>query len=593
MKVAEYVVSYLQNKGIKDVFMLSGGFCLPLVDAVANSDINYVCNLHEQAAAICAEAYGQYTNLPGVCVVTAGPGSTNTITGVASAWLDSIPMIILSGQVQKKDIRGDRKVRQIGFQEIDIVSVVDSITKYAVTVSNPADIRYVVEKAWTKATTGRKGPVWVDIPLDIQSAEVEPEKLRPYIPVSDRSHRAALEQKVSHFYKLLNNSKRPVILAGNGIRSADALGRFVELAEKLNVPVMTTWKTIDFLPESHPLYVGRPGLIAQRGANFCQQTSDLFISIGARLDFGQTAFNHGNFAKKAKKIIVDIDQAEIDKMEFEIDCPINIDALEFVEEALRQVDNKKTNVSDWLSVCKGWQERYPVILDDYWNEKGIVNNYVLIDALSQVVEDGDLLIPGSSGTCSEVTMQAFKIRKEVRVFNSEGLGSMGFGVPAAIGGCIASNRKRTICIDGDGGFVMNVQELETAKRLNLPIKYFILNNGGYVSIRNSQNKHFDKQVASGEDSGVTLPDIKKIVDSYGIKYYRLDDHTNIVENVRNILDQEGVVVCEVMMSHEHVTLPRNSTHKREDGTFISLPMEDLVPLLPRDEFRKNMSISDG
>ena len=371
------------------------------------------------------------------------------------------------------------------------------------------------------------------------------------------------------------------------------MDRFVELAEKLNVPVMTTWKTIDFLPESHPLYVGRPGLIAQRGANFCQQTSDLFISIGARLDFGQTAFNHGNFAKKAKKIIVDIDQAEIDKMEFEIDCPINIDALEFVEEALRQVDNKKTNVSDWLSVCKGWQERYPVILDDYWNEKGIVNNYVLIDALSQVVEDGDLLIPGSSGTCSEVTMQAFKIRKEVRVFNSEGLGSMGFGVPAAIGGCIASNRKRTICIDGDGGFVMNVQELETAKRLNLPIKYFILNNGGYVSIRNSQNKHFDKQVASGEDSGVTLPDIKKIVDSYGIKYYRLDDHTNIVENVRNILDQEGVVVCEVMMSHEHVTLPRNSTHKREDGTFISLPMEDLVPLLPRDEFRKNMSISDG
>ena len=591
MKVAEYVVSYLQNKGIKDIFMLSGGFCLPLVDAVANSEINYVCNLHEQAAAICAEAYGQYTNLPGVCMVTAGPGSTNTITGVASAWLDSIPMIVLSGQVQKRDIRGDRKVRQIGFQEIDIVSVVDSITKYAVTVSNPADIRYIVGKAWAKATTGRKGPVWIDIPLDIQSAEVEPEHLRPYIPVSGPDRRPKLEEKVSHFYELLNNSKRPVILAGNGIRSAGALNKFVELAEKLNVPVMTTWKAIDFLPESHPLYVGRPGLIAQRGANFCQQNSDLFISIGARLDFGQTAFNHDNFARRAKKVIVDIDQAEIDKMEFNIDCSVNFDALEFVEEALKQSNSKRTNVSDWISVCREWQERYPVILDDYWAEEGLVNNYVLVDSLSQVMEDGDLLIPGSSGTCSEVTMQAFKLRKDIRVFNSEGLGSMGFGVPSAIGGCIASN-KRTICIDGDGGFVMNIQELETAKRLNLPIKYFILNNGGYVSIRNSQNKHFDKQVASGEDSGVTLPSIKKVVEAFDINYCRLENHTNIVENVRNIIDQDGLVVCEVMMSHEHVTLPRNSTHKREDGTFISLPMEDLVPLLPREEFEANMSVSN-
>ena len=592
MKVAEYVVSYLQNKGIKDVFMLSGGFCLPLVDAVANSDINYVCNLHEQAAAVCAEAYGQYTNLPGVCVVTAGPGSTNTITGVASAWLDSIPMIILSGQVQKKDIRGDRKVRQIGFQEIDIVSVVESITKYAVTVSNPADIRYIVEKAWHEANTGRKGPVWIDIPLDIQSAKVKPEELKPYVPDSGPSRDLELKNKVTQFYDLLNSSKRPVILAGNGIRSAGALDKFVELAERLNVPIMTTWKAIDFLPEEHPLYVGRPGLIAQRGANFSQQNSDLFISIGARLDFGQTAFNHGNFARKAKKVIVDIDQAEIDKMEFNIDCPVNFDALEFIEEALRQSDSKRTSVADWTSVCKGWQDKYPVILDDYWDEEGIVNNYVLVDSLSQTVEDGDLLVPGSSGTCSEVTMQAFKIRKDVRVFNSEGLGSMGFGVPAAIGGCIASDHKRTICIDGDGGFMMNMQELETAKRLDLPIKYFILNNGGYVSIRNSQNKHFDKQVASGENSGVTLPDIKKIVESYGVTYFRLEDHTNIVDNVRNIINHEGVVVCEVMMSHEHVTLPRNSTHKKEDGTFISLPMEDLVPLIPRAEFQEIMSISD-
>ncbi len=278
-------------------------------------------------------------------------------------------------------------------------------------------------------------------------------------------------------------------------------------------------------------------------------------------------------------------------MGFEIECEVNFDAAEFIEEALKNVHLKEKSFSDWFNICKNWHEKYPVVLQEYWDQKEYVNNYVIVDALSQVMKSTDLLIPGSSGACSEVTMQAFKVKKGQRIFNSEGLGSMGFGVPAAIGGCIASDNTRTICIDGDGGFIMNVQELETVRRLNLPIKYFILNNGGYVSIRNSQNKHFDKHVASSEESGVTLPDIKRVAFSYDLRYHRLDNQKDIVENVRNILETPGPAICEVMMYHTHESLPRNSTYKKEDGTFVSLPMEDLLPLLPREEFEENMSVS--
>lgn len=589
IKLSDYVISFLEDRGIKDIFMLSGGFCLPLVDSVGKSGINHVCNLHEQAAAVGAEAYAQYKNSPGVCLVTAGPGGTNTITGVASAWLDSIPMIVLSGQVQSKDIKGSRGVRQIGFQEIDMVSIVRSITKYATTITNPKDVKYVIERAWHEATTGRQGPVWIEIPLDVQSKMVDIEALDGYSPPEKNNHKEKIKNKVGEFYKLLKNSKRPVILAGNGIRSAKAEKEFLHLAELLKIPVLTTWKSIDFLDEQHPLYVGRPGLIGQRGANFSQQTSDLFISIGARLDFGQTAFNHKNFARFAKKIIVDIDQAEIDKMDFVVDCEINFDAGEFIREAVNQFE-EAGNFSSWLDKCKNWHKQYPVVTQDYWEQKECVNNYVLIDVLSDLMRPSDLLIPGSSGACSEVTMQAFRTKKGMRIFNSEGLGSMGFGIAAAIGGCIASGGKETICIDGDGGFIMNIQELETVRRLNLPIKFFVLNNGGYVSIRNSQKKHFDLELASSEDGGVTLPEFQKVVKSYGLKYFKVENQKDIHNKIQRVLDMDGPVVCEIMMLHTHESLPRNSTHKREDGTFISLPMEDLLPLLPRDEFEGNMSI---
>ena len=292
--------------------------------------------------------------------------------------------------------------------------------------------------------------------------------------------------------------------------------------------------------------------------------------------------------------MVDIDQAEIDKMEYEIECPVNFDALEFIDEALRQVDKKNNDFFEWVGRCVEWKKRYPVVLDEYWKQDELVNNYVIIDVLSDLAGQDDLIIPGSSGASSEVTNQAFKIKKEgTRLFNSHGLGSMGFGIPAAIGGCIASGYRRTICIDGDGGFVMNIQELETVKRLNLPIKFFILNNGGYVSIRNSQDRHFDKQVASGEDSGVTLPEFKKVCKSYGIPYTSVCNHQDLHKNVEKILETQGPIVCEVMMQHTHQSLPRNSTYKGEDGKFVALPMEDLIPLLPREEFEENMRVGNA
>ena len=591
IKLSDYVISFLEQRGIKDIFMLSGGFCLPLVDSVGKSGISHICSLHEQAAAIATEAYAQYKNSPGVCLVTAGPGSTNTITGVASAWLDSIPMVILSGQVQKKDLKGNSGVRQIGFQELDMVTIVKSITKYAVTVTNPQDIRYVIERSWHEATSGRQGPVWIEIPLDIQSAMVNPKAMRGFQPLEKSSCDGELKDAVKQFYKLLGAAKRPVILAGNGIRSSKAEDEFFKLMELLQIPVLTTWKSIDFLDENHPLYAGRPGLIGQRGANFSQQTADLFISIGARLDHGQTAFNHVNFAKKAKKVMIDVDGAEIDKMRFHVDCPVVSDALDFIKEAINQFEEGR-DFSSWLAQCKQWHSKYPVVIPEYWEQEVCINNYVLIDVLSDLMKPSDLLIPGSSGACSEVTMQAFRTKKGMRIFNSEGLGSMGFGIAAAIGGCVASEGRHTICVDGDGGFIMNIQELETVRRLNLPIKFFVLNNGGYVSIRNSQKKHFDLELASTEEGGVTLPELKRVAESYQIQYVKLDSQKDIHEAVQGVLDADCPVICEIMMLHTHESLPRNSTYKREDGTFMALPMEDMLPLLSREEFEKNMAVAN-
>ena len=591
IKVSDYVAAFIQQQGVNDVFLLPGGGCIHLIDSIGKSQLNFVCNLHEQACSIAADAYGQYTNNIGVCLVTTGPGGTNAVTGVAAAWLDSTPMLALSGQVQKKDMTNDLGTRQIGFQEIDMVSVVSSLTKYAVTVVEPNTIKYHLEEAVYLAAHGRPGPVWLDIPLDVQAALVDESEMQGYTPEDTETEQIHLEKIVSDIIEDLNNSERPIILAGNGIRLAGAIEEFKELVESLGIPLLLTWKAIDFVEEEHPLFVGRPGGVGQRGANFSQQNSDFLFSIGARLDHGQTAYQHKYFAREATKVIVDIDPNEINKLKMDIKHPVPHCAGLFIDEFIKQKHKIKINPSKWLNTCKEWQSRYPVVLPEYWEEEGYVNNYAFIDALSSVTPPGALLVPGSSGGCSEVTMQAFRIKKGQRMFNSEGLGPMGFGIAASIGGCIAAGGQETICIDGDGGFVMNIQELETVRRLNLPIKFFVLNNNGYVSIRITQNKHFEgKLVASGEDSGLTLPPISRQAETYGIPYAIIRDSKNLHSKLEALLAIDGPLICEVMLPPTHVTAPKASVYKKEDGSFAARPMEDLAPFLPRDEFKENMII---
>lgn len=597
IKLSDYVIRFIENLGVKNIFLLPGGGSMHLVDSVGKSKkLNYVCNLHEQACAIAADAYGQYTNNLGVALVTTGPGGTNTITGVAAAWLDSTPMLIVSGQVKRPDMVGNRGIRQMGFQEINIVSMVKSITKYAVTVTEPEKIRYHLEKAVSLAMSSRPGPVWVDIPLDVQAVMIDEEQLIGFEKeLNEQINKDKLNEKVSKAIQLLNQSERPVMLVGNGVRLADGIKDFLDMIDLLQIPVLTTWKAIDFLAENHPLFAGRPGAVGQRGANFTQQNSDFILSVGARLDFGQTGYNHRNFARAAKKVIVDIDPNEIKKLDMPIEIPICCDAKIFIRDFIKQKNKiKPIHRTNWLKKCKEWQAKYPVILKKYWEQKNYVNNYVLIDVLSDEMSENDLLVPGSSGASSEVTMQAFRVKKGQRIFNSEGLGPMGCGIPASIGGCIASGRKRTVCIDGDGGFYMNVQDLETVKRLNLPIKFFVLNNQGYASIRNTQNSYFEgRYVASDHTSGLTLPNTRKIADAFGISFVQIKNHKSIREKVREILNIEGPVICEVILPFEHVTAPKLSSYQKKDGSMVSRPLEDLWPFLDREEFKANMIVKKG
>lgn len=592
-KLSDYLMDYLSKEGVHHIFMLPGGGCMHLVDSLGkHPNIDYTVNLHEQATAIAVEAYAQYTNDIGVGLVTTGPGGTNAITGVASAWLDSIPCLFISGQVKREDMKGSRGVRQMGFQEIDIVEMVKPITKYAVTVTDPNTILYHLQKALHLAKSGRFGPVWLDIPLDVQAAMINENELLVFDPKEIPVHISVDNQKIHDTIELINQSKRPVILVGNGVRLSNAVSLFLEFAQILNIPILTTWKTIDILPEDHRLYIGRPGSIGQRGANFALQNSDLFISIGARLDFGQIGYNHKNFARAAKKIIIDIDESEIGKMMTPIDVAISTDAKVFIQ---KMMDNQnliqKRDHKVWLEKCINWKTKYPVVQKSYYDQENYVNDYVLIDLLSNELNSNDLLVPGSSGACSERTMQAFKVKQGIRIFNSEGLGAMGFGLPSAIGGCIASSRKRTICIDGDGGFVLNMQELEVVKRLSLPIKLFILNNSGYASIRITQKNYFqERYVGSNVSSGLTLPDFCKVASSFGIESIRIRNNKELIQNIKTILNGDGPILCELMIDPEQTTMPRVSSFQRGDGKMISKPLEDLYPFLEREEFLSNMIV---
>jgi len=591
LKISDYIADFVVNLGVKYVFLLPGGGAMHLNDSFGKHPLlRFVCNLHEQASAIAADAYGQYTNNLGVALVTTGPGGTNALTGVAAAYLDSTPCLFISGQVKRADIKGKRKVRQIGFQEIDIVRMAEPVTKYAVTVMDPNTVRFHIEKAAWLARNGRPGPVWLDIPLDVQAAQITIDELPGFVPEPENI--SAPGDSVSAVIALLLDSVHPVILAGNGVRLAHAEDDFQQLIERLRIPVLLTWKAIDFLGEDHSLYAGRPGGSGQRGANFTQQNADFLLVLGARLDAGQTAFSDTNFARASRKVMVDIDPSEIDKMKTTIDVRVPVDAGVFIRALLKALEEVKLpGWSPWLEQTKAWQRSYPLCLEEYWHRTDYVDNYVFLEVLSELMTVADILVPGSSGQCSELTMQAFKVKKGQRILNSEGLGPMGFGIAAPLGACLASGGRRTISIDGDGGFIMNVQELETLRRLGLPVKCFVLNNNGYGSIRASQRNYFQgRYIASDPTSGLTLPELKPLVKAFRLDYFRIENHSRLREQVAEVLASKGPAVCELMISPEQPTLPRVTSKQRSDGTMVTAPLEDMAPLLDREEFRRNMLI---
>lgn len=596
MKLSDYVFQFVAGLGVKTVFMLPGGGCMHLVDSLGRcKDLDWIVNLHEQACSIGADAYAQYTENIGVALVTTGPGGTNAITGVAASYLDSTPVLILSGQVKTSDLAEQYGVRQLGFQELPITRIVEPITKYCVVVKDPKSIRYHLEKAVFLARTGRPGPVWIDIPLDVQAADIDVVSLPAFIPDSPQTSMATTDvaEKVREMYSILRESRRPLALIGNGVRLSGARRECFEFLEKLQIPVQTTWKTMDYLAEDHELFAGRPGIIGQRGANFAIQTCDCLITIGARLDYGQIGYDHKAFARTAKKIIVDIDEREIAKLGFDVHVKVVSDVKVFLDEAIRNRENFPLDKwALWRKRCADWKKRYPLVLQEYFEEKDFVNQYVFIDSLSKALKYGDLLIPGSSGACCEATMQALKVIDGVRVFYTPGLGSMGFGIPAAVGGCVAAGKKRTVCVEGDGSFQMNSQELEVVRREGLPIKFFIFENKGYASIRLTQNNHFKGHlVACDTSSGLTLPDIGKLAGAYGIPFIRIMNHEGIDAKIENVMNMAGPVICELNISSRQVTMPRLSSGVDEHGRIVSKPLEDLWPFLNHAEFEANMKLN--
>jgi acetolactate synthase-1/2/3 large subunit len=601
MKLSDYVVHFIAEQGVKHVFLVTGGGAMHLNQSLgAEHAITAICNSHEQASAICAEGYSKATNYLGVCMVTTGPGGTNAITGVAGAWLDSTPTLYVSGQVKRPDRMFDKDgrplgMRQLGVQEVDIVSIVKPIAKYAVTVLNPEDIRYHLEKALYLALNGRPGPVWIDIPLDVQASPIDdPSSLRSFDPteLKEKSRNSNLKAEISLLIEKLNRAERPLLFAGNGIRLAHAEKEFEQLRLMLEIPTVATWCAADLVPSNDPTYVGRPGSVAARGANFALQNSDFLLAIGVRLDFAITGYAPQNLAREAHKVAVDIDTAELQKLHPYLQQPIRADARIFLQELLRQKNSiRLKSHSAWDARCADWKTRYPVVTDEHRKPEGRVSVFNLAELIGTEVKPEDKLVVGNSGSAIEIFLLACPTLHSQRLYHTAGLGAMGYAIPMAIAVSIANPGREVIAIDGDGGFMFNIQELETIRRLQLPIKFFVLNNDGYSSIRASQRAYFgEATIGADRNSGLTIPDLAQVGTAFGLGTAVIKDQRNLREDIRRVLEMTGPVVCDVNVLPDEVRAPRLQSHQKPDGSFVSRPLEDLFPFLPREEFLANMIV---
>lgn len=588
IKVSDYIASRLKNiYDIKNVFMVSGGGAMHLNDSFGKY-IPYICNHNEQACAIAAEGYAKASSKLALVNVTTGPGGLNCLNGVFGQWTDSVPVLYISGQVKRATTLAscpDLNLRQLGDQEADIISVVKPLTKYAVMVKNPLEIKYHLDRAVYEATTGRKGPVWLDIPIDVQAAVIDEQELIDF-DISCKPPSTKEDCKITEVLSRLSLAKTPLIVAGHGIRLSGMKHTFLDILKNLNIPVVTTFNGFDLLNEDTPQYIGRIGTIGQRAGNFALQNADLVLFLGTRNNIRQISYNWENFARNAYKIVVDIDKAELEKPLVKPDMAIHADLADFLpllKESLTSIDKPQ-----WLTFCRDLKERYSFGNTKEYSQTGDkINVYYFVRRLTELMSENDVCVT-ANGTAIIASVQTAMVKNNQRIFSNSGDASMGYDLPAAIGACVANNKKNTICIAGDGSLMMNLQELQTLKHHNLPVKIFILNNDGYSSIKQTQTNFFEgRNTGAGTNSGVSIPDFVKVGSAFDIKSIRLESPDEIDNTIKNVLSAKGPVLCDVRVNPDYIFTPKLSSRKLEDGTMISPSLEDMYPFLPRDEYEKN------
>jgi acetolactate synthase I/II/III large subunit len=594
IRVADYIAQTLVNHAINQIFLVTGGGAMHLNDAIGRCpDLAYTCCHHEQACAMAAEAYARVTGKIGCINVTTGPGGINALNGVFGAWTDSIPMLIVSGQVKRETCMATYnlpQLRQLGDQEADMIGMVKGITKYAVLIEDPQSIRFHLEKAIYLAKSGRPGPCWIDVPIDIQSSRIDPDLLVGYDASIDELSwdLSLIQQQCQEVISHIKTAQRPAIIAGGGVVIGGAIEIFEEVTHKLGIPVTSAW-THDMIATDDPVYCGRQGSIGDRAGNFTVQNADVAIILGSRLNIRQVSYNWESFAKSAIKIQVDIDRAELAKPTLKLDVAIHCDIKLFLEELNSQLDRQQFDRgihSRWLAWCKERVERYPVFLPKHQSLENAINPYHFMNVIFQLLDRDDIIVCGD-GTACVVTFQAAILKKGQRMFSNSGSASMGYDLPAAVGAAIAKPGNRVICFAGDGSIQMNIQELQTIVHHQLPIKIFVLNNGGYLSIRSTQVNFFGKLVGESPESGVSFPDIVKVAEAYGIPAQRIS-FPDFTAQLKDILGQSGPVLCEIMLDPQQPFEPKLSSRQLPDGKMVSSSLEDMAPFLDREELLSNM-----
>ena len=594
MKLSDYIAGQLAEWGVRHIFLVTGGGAMHLNDSIGKeSRIQYVCNHHEQASAMAAEAYARISGQPGVVNVTTGPGGINALNGVFGAWTDSVPMLVISGQVKRETCMRARKItglRQLGDQEVDIIAMAGGITKYAAFIDDPLSIRYHLERAWRLAQTGRPGPCWLDIPVDVQAAQINPAELPGYDAAEDDtvSDTSQLSAQCREILERIRAAKRPVVLAGTGVRAANAMCEFDAFVHRLGVPVSTAW-THDVIASDDSLFCGRQGTIGDRAGNFTVQSADLLLVLGSRLNIRQTSYNWKSFAPNAFKIQVDIDPAEFRKPTVQPDMPVHYDLKRFVDGMIRECDRVQYRLGlhdNWLAWCRERVRRYPVVQDEQRQSGPPLNPYYFVEQLSARLAEDDVIVCGNATACI-VPSQTMRLKRGQRMISNSGSASMGYDLPAAIGAAFARPNKRVICLAGDGSIQMNIQELQTIVHHHLPVKIFVLNNSGYLSMRMTQSGFFGRLTGESAPTGASLPNMVKIGCAYGIPSIRIDRKSQLTQ-IDHALSANGPALIDVVLDPSQEFEPRSRARQLPDGRIISPDLEDMYPFLDQAELMDNV-----